>query len=533
MLSLSNTSLHDKKAWEKTGFVLPGFDRNDLIERTQKTPKWIHFGAGNVFRAFIAEINQELIEKGLYDTGIIVAEGYDGEIIDLAYKPYDNLSISVTLKSDGSNESKIISCITEALKMDFKGFNRLKELFTHESLQMLSFTITEKGYNLKSSDGVLYSNFATDLATGPKDPMSFMGKLTALCHHRYLNGALPLTLVSMDNISSNGQCLHDIIKRFAEEWLTCGLVDEGFLAYVNDPDKLSFPWTMIDKITPGPGADVARHLRKSGLDIADGILTSKNTDIAPFVNAEEVGYLIVEDLFVNGRPPLDKAGVILTTRETVKKAEKMKVCTCLNPLHTALSIFSCLLGITRVSDAMKDEDIVKLIKNVAEEGMPVVVDPGILSPKDFADTVINIRLPNPSIPDTTFRIVTDTSQKLSTRFGETIKSYLKSDTLNINSLRAIPLALAAWCRYLVGLDDNGNSFQLAPDPMLVELRPLFSECTLGNSTNYKKALSSLLSNPSIFGINLYEAGIAPQVEEYFTDMMKEPGAIRRVLHTYK
>jgi len=530
MLYLNDTSLEDKKAWKSAGFILPEFNRDELIERTTKEPTWVHFGAGNIFRAFIAEINQELIEKGLADTGIIVAEGYDGEIIDMAYKPYNNLGISTTLKSDGSIENKVIASITESLKMDINGFNRLKEIFVMDSLQMLSFTITEKGYSLKSGEGLLYSNYASDFAAGPKDPISFLGKLTALCYHRYQNGAKPLALVSMDNVSSNGQCLYDIIRRFADEWVLCGHADEGFLSYISNPEKLSFPWTMIDKITPGPGANVARLLRNSGLEINDGVLTSKSTDVAPFVNAEETGYLIIEDLFPNGRPKLEEAGVIMTDRETVKKAEKMKVGTCLNPLHTALSIFACLFGINKVSDAMNDKDIVNLIKKVADEGMPVVVDPGILSPKEFADTVINIRLPNPSIPDTPQRIVTDTSQKLSVRFGETIKAYWDSDTLYISTLRAIPLSIAGWCRYLVGIDDNGNSFSLAPDPLLIELRPLFSEFRLGKPANYKPALNSLLSNTTIFGINLYDAGIAPVIEEYFTEMMSDRGAVRRVLH---
>ncbi|MCL2821349.1 MAG: mannitol dehydrogenase family protein [Oscillospiraceae bacterium] len=530
MLHLTDKSLEDKNAWETAGFILPKFDRSDVMERTLNNPTWLHFGAGNIFRAYIAEIAQQLIDDGLTDTGIIVAEGYDGEIVDMAYKPYNNLGISVTLKSDGSYISKVIACVAESTKMDCNGFLRLKEIFEKESLQMISFTITEKGYSMKSTDGQLHSNFASDFATGPGDPVSFMGKITALCYHRYKNGAKPLTLVSMDNVSNNGKCLHEVILTFAKAWVACGHADDGFVDYINDPLKLSFPWTMIDKITPGPGAGVAGELRKKGLDIPDGMLTTKNTDIAPFVNAEETGYLVIEDTFPNGRPPLEKTGVIMTGRETVNKAEKMKVCTCLNPLHTALSIFASLLGINKVSDAMQDDDIVKFIRRIADEGMPVVIDPGILSPKDFADTVINIRLPNPSIPDTVFRIVTDTSQKLSVRFGETIKAYTSSNKLDVNSLDAIPLALAGWCRYLVGIDDAGNTFQLAPDPLLAELRPLFSDFLPGKDANYSAALRSLLSNSAIFGIDLYEAGIAPKIEEYFKEMMSSRGAVRVILH---
>ena len=98
----------------------------------------------------------------------------------------------------------------------------------------------------------------------------------------------------------------------------------------------------------------------------------------------------------------------------------MKVCTCLNPLHTCLAIFGCLLGYRKISDEMKDRELVKLVETVGyKEGLPVVVDPIILSPKEFIDTVLKVRVPNPFMPDTPQRIATDTSQKLAVRFGET------------------------------------------------------------------------------------------------------------------
>ena len=68
------------------------------------------------------------------------------------------------------------------------------------------------------------------------------------------------------------------------------------------------------------------------------MVTGKNTWIAPFVNSEECEYLVIEDSFPNGRPRLEESGIYMTDRDTVNKVEKMKVCTCLNPLHTAMSI---------------------------------------------------------------------------------------------------------------------------------------------------------------------------------------------------
>lgn len=157
--------------------------------------------------------------------------------------------------------------------------------------------------------------------------------------------------------------------------------------------------------------------------------------MAPFVNAEECQYLVIEDNFPNGRPALEKGGLIFTTRETVDKVEKMKVCTCLNPLHTALAVYGCLLGYNLISEEMKNPSLKKLVEVIGyKEGLPVVINPGILDPKEFIDTVLNVRIPNPFMPDTPQRIATDTSQKLAIRFGETIKAYAAAPSLNVADL---------------------------------------------------------------------------------------------------
>ena len=528
---LNDNELLNSKQWESVGVNLPRFDRAKARVNARAAPVWLHFGAGNIFRAFPAMLQQRLLNEGLQDTGIIVAEGYDHEIIDAAFTPYDNLSLSVTLKASGCIEKTVVASVVESLKMDSGSFPRLKEIIAAESLRLLSLTITEKGYSLEGGDGSLLPGVREDIAAGPGAPKSYMGKLAALCYHRYKNGAAPLALVSMDNCSHNGTRLFEAVRRFAAEWAGSDIVESGFLDYVENPDCLSFPWSMIDKITPRPDDSVARMLKDAGIENMGGVVTLKNTYIAPFVNSEESEYLVVEDAFPNGRPPLDKAGVIFACRETVDKVEKMKVCTCLNPLHTGLAVFGCILSYQRISDMMKDSVMAKLVRRIADEGLPVVTDPGIISPGEFIDTVINVRLPNPFMPDTPQRIATDTSQKISIRFGETIKAYSRSDTLNTAALRAIPLVLAGWCRYLAGMDDKGEAFKLSPDPMLPELLPLFADVALGKAADYKNMLYPLLSNAAIFGADLYETGLAGLVEEYFTMMAAGPGAVRKTLET--
>lgn len=522
-MKLNRSALENRSQWADAGIALPQFDLDVLAAETAKAPAWIHFGAGNIFRAFPAAVQQTLLDTGAANTGIIVAEGYDYEIIDALFTPHDNLSLLVTLKADGSIEKTVVGSMTEALKVDSGNapdFARLKEIFRAPSLQMVSFTITEKGYSLVRGDGSLLPDVAADFQAGPAAPNSYIGKLAALCYERYLAGALPLALVSMDNCSHNGDKLRDAVTAFAKEWTQNGLAEPGFGAYIADPAKISFPWSMIDKITPRPDEDVKRMLVDCGFEDAEGTVTAKNTFIAPFVNAEETQWLVIEDHFPNGRPSLEHGGVIFTDRETVDKVEKMKVCTCLNPLHTSLAIYGCLLGYTKISDEMKDADLVKLIEMVGyAEGLPVVVNPGILDPKAFIDNVVQVRLPNPFMPDTPQRIACDTSQKLSIRFGETIKSYLRSPELDVLTLRAIPLVLAGWLRYLQGVNDEGKPFGCSPDPLLDAARAKLSD------------LPSLLSDASIFGVNLYEAGLADRVTELLEQLSQGPGSVRKALQS--
>ena len=317
-----------------------------------------------------------------------------------------------------------------------------------------------------------------------------------------------------------------------QEWLERGFVDKGFIDYISDESKIAFPWTMIDKITPRPSTDIADGLEQSGIEDMQPVITSKNTYIAPFVNAEGPQYLVVEDKFPNGRPELEKGGVYLTDRDTVNEVERMKVTTCLNPLHTALAVYGCLLGYTSIAKEMQDKELVKLVNGIGPvEGMPVVCDPGIISPDEFVKEVICDRLPNVFMPDTPQRIACDTSQKVGIRYGETIKSYVEKYG-SAKELTYIPVAIAGWLRYLLAVDDNGEAFDLSPDPMLDELREHVKDIKLGEPESTGDSLKAILENETIFGSNLYEAGIGEKVEDIFKELIAGKGAVRKTLEKY-
>lgn len=534
-MKLTLEGIKKRQDWEAANITLPSYDVEKVAENTKKAPVWVHFGAGNIFRIFIGGLADTLLSKGETDKGITCVETFDFDVVDKIYKPYDNLVLAVTLKADGSTDKKVLGSLTEAIKARSdvpSDWNRLKEIFVNPVLQMISFTITEKGYSLKGPDGNYLPFIQTDIDNGPEKAGSAMAIVCALLNERYKANGAPVAVVSMDNCSHNGEKLQTSILTMAKEWAAKGFVEEGFVEYLSDEKQVSFPWSMIDKITPRPADSVCADLEKAGVEDIAPVITSKRTYIAPFVNAEGPQYLVIEDKFPNGRPALEKAGVYLTDRETVNKVERMKVTTCLNPLHTALAVYGCVLGYTLIADEMKDEELKKLVHEIGPvEGMPVVTDPGILSPSAFVDEVINVRIPNPFMPDTPQRIATDTSQKVGIRYGETIKAYV-SKYGDAKKLTAIPLAIAGWCRYLLGIDDNGNPFELSADPMLPELIKILAGIEIGNPSSYTGQLKEILSNANIFGVDLYEAGIGEKIEEMFLEQIAGTGAVRATLKKY-
>ena len=491
----------EKEEWLNKGYQVFSYDREKMIRKTKEEPEWIHFGSGNLFRIFQALYCDRLLDKGILDKGIILVGGRNSELIDRYYRNFDNLHIAVTLKADGEVEKRVVGSIAEALKIEDE--ERLKQIFTSPSLKVVTFTITEKGYRID-------------------DDNHYFEHITSFLYERYINGAHPLTMSSHDNCSHNGDVLKKVIMYWAKKY-----DDPGFVEYLEE--KVSFPIAMIDKITPRPDSRIAELLRKDGVEDIDTLPADHYLNC--FVNAEESEYLVIEDDFRNGRPLWEEAGVIFTDRDTVDKVEKMKVGTCLNPVHTALAIYGCLLDHHLVYEEMSDEPLRKLAMHIGyDEGLPVVVNPKIIDPKQFLDTVINVRLPNPYMPDAPQRIAMDTSQKIPVRFGETLKSYISKGE-DIGKLTYIPLVFAGWLRYLTGINDKGEAFEPSSDPLLEELMPVLGRFRLGNTVK-KEDILDILQNDSIFGVDLNKYGLADKVVSYLNEELSEAGAVRKTLNKY-
>ena len=191
MLVLNESGLRDRAEWEEKGYKLPAYDRKKMIENTLKAPRWVHFGAGNIFRAFQCNAVQKLLDAGDMDTGIIAVEGFDYEIVEKGYRPNDNYTLLVTLRADGSVDKTVIGSIAASCILDSgneQEFSGLKAIFENPSLQLASFTITEKGYSLVNGQGETLPTVAEDLKNGPARPQSYIGKVAALLYAPHRHG---------------------------------------------------------------------------------------------------------------------------------------------------------------------------------------------------------------------------------------------------------------------------------------------------------------------------------------------------------
>lgn len=536
-MKLTLEGIKNTTVFQKAGILLPGYDVAAVSKKAKQAPRWAHFGIGNIFRIFIGGIADGLLEAGVLDRGLTCIETFDYDVVDKIYTPYDNLGLSVILHADGTRTYKVLGSMAEAVKAqssDPAHWARLKEVFRSKELQLISFTITEKGYALAGSDGIYFPFIQSDIDNGPEKATSAMAVLTAMLYVRYQDSRTPIALVSMDNCSHNGDLLRHSVLTMAREWQKKGYVTEDFLAWLGDETQVSFPWTMIDKITPRPSDAIAADLEALGVENMAPVITSKRTYIAPFINAEQPQYLVIEDRFPNGRPELEKGfGVYLADRATVNLSERMKVTACLNPVHSATGPVGVVLGEELYAKMLNtNPDMMKMARMVAyDEGLPMVEDPRILSPKAFTDELFTDRFPNEYLGDTNLRLATDTSQGVGVRFGETIKAYMKKYG-SAERLTAIPLGIAGWLRYMLGVDDMGNTYELAPDPMVPEIQAALSSVVFGNPESLTDQLHPILSNEKVFFIDLYKAGLGEKIEGMFREMIAGKGSTKATIHKY-
>jgi len=478
-------------SFRKAGVSVPDYDIGAV------TPGIVHLGIGAFHRAHMAAYVDSLLANHP-DWAIIGASLRRPDTRD-ALAPQDFL-YTLSIRDAAGTRARIIGAVRDVINAS-QNRQVLLDLMASEAIRIVSLTVTEKGYCYAPATGELdesHPDIVHDLAH-PEAPISAPGIIAAALKLRYDRGLIPFTVMSCDNLPSNGKTAGRIVRRFAEL-----MGDADFIEYVN---SVNFPSTMIDRIVPAT-TDADREIVREiiGLDDAWPIMTE------PFTQ------WVIEDSFPAGRPPFELAGAQLV--EDVEPFELMKL-RMLNGSHSTMSYLGYLAGHQYVSEAIADPAILKLIHGLmTDEVIPTLPMPRP-DLEAYRDQLL-ARFANPALKHRTWQIAMDGSQKLPQRLLGTIRARMQAG----QPYSRLALGVAAWMRYVTGLDEQGQPIDIK-DPLSTRLREL-SDAANGNPA---QLATNLLTIPEIFGPDLpasdnFRTVVTDHLRSLFTNGTAE--TIRRI-----
>lgn len=358
-------------------------------------------------------------------------------------EPQGGLFTSVTLTHAGW-DPQVIGSIARTLVASEEP-QAVVAAMADPNIKIVSLTITEKGYCTQSSTGALDLNqpdIAHDLAHHD-EPRSAVGFIVAALEARRRAGAEPFTVLSCDNLPSNGALARAVVLEFASQR------DSDLADWI--ARTATFPSTMVDRITPATTTE----------DI-DRLATQTGHFDAACVFHEGFRQWVIEDNFVNGRPAWDVTGAQFVA--SVEAHETMKL-RCLNGTHSTLAYLGYLAGYETIAETVTDPDFVTLCDMLwREEIIPTLTQPDGEDLPCYCSALMT-RYKNPSIRHRTWQIAMDGSQKLPQRLLGTMADNLAQG----HDPRGLALAVAGWMRYVGGMDENGQPIDVR-DPLAKALR---------------------------------------------------------------
>lgn len=516
-LVLDQKLLDNRPFWQNKSVDLPQYNRQ------QADVKSLCFSAGRMAYGHTGDILQDLLNR---DPGVGVMVGVETYAArycaDLAASDYLMTQLIFGAEK-GQVFPKIQGAIQSVLFVDDNPrsltWHKLLELARNPAIQFATINAPEGVY------GVVYHGgaFAEPVSAAVKRDMaegtitSDPGKWTAFARERF-NAGLPFALVSCTNFSGNGHYTGATVRMVAQAWEEKGFAAKGFVDYLSDPARFSFPNCMIDRIAVPPDAQTQQVMDALGI-------------VSTTVITEQTRYWVVEDLFPAGRPPFEAAeGVIMESAYAdVKKYEDMKL-RILNMCHSLIAGLGVLLGYRGpygIYRAMQDADLRRMMERIIEIVIRTIAHPTQMSPRDFArDTFL--RLNNPNIPDDPMRIAFNASAKMLPRFLDTYYAG-QAQGMSAAELDVVLLPVAGFLRYTLGVDDAGAAYALADDPLRETLAACGQQARLGDPTSVG-AFEPLVAHTGVMGKNLLQHGdTGKRLLAMTAGMLKGPGAVRQAI----
>ncbi|SDE93809.1 fructuronate reductase [Blastococcus fimeti] len=448
---------------------VPTYDRSALA------PAVVHMSVGGFSRAHQLVYFDELAENGHTDWGVVGVGLHSANMRD-ALAPQDNLFTVV--ERDGEGEAaRVVGAMVDYVYAP-EDPERVLELLTDERTRLVTMTVTGTAYRVDPHTGEFQPDdeARADLEH-PAEPSSVFGFLVEGLDRRRRAGLPPFTVLSCDNMPSNGDAARTAVVGFAR------LRDEVLARWITD--HVAFPSSMVDRITPRTSPDQRDEIAATfGVDDRWPVITE------PFMQ------WIVQDEFCNGRPPLETVGVRYVA--DVGDFELMKT-RLLNAGHCAMGFLGQVAGLGTTDETVADPVFHGYLRRLMHaEVVPLLPRPEGVDLADYVDTLLE-RFANPAIADRLQRVSRRGSSKMPTyllpSLHEARAGRRPSDLLTV--------AVAGWIRYLRGEDESGRPLEIE-DARRDELQDLAQ----GAGTDPRP----LLADASVFGRLSGDEAFAREVE---------------------
>jgi mannitol 2-dehydrogenase len=401
-------------------------------DRTALTPAIVHVSVGGFTRAHQLVYLDELAERG--DTGWgVVGVGLHSAGMRDALAPQDNLYTVVERNGDAEHARIVGSMVDYVYAPDAP--ERVLELLADERTRVVTMTVTGTAYRIDPHTGEFTpDDEARDDLTHPDRPASVFGYLVEALDRRRRAGLPPFTVLSCDNMQSNGEAARSAVVGFARRR------DEVLARWISD--TVAFPSSMVDRITPTTSPEQRDCIAETfGVDDRWPVIT------------EPFSQWIVEDSFCNGRPPLEAVGVRFV--RDVGHYELMKT-RLLNASHCALGFLGLVAGLETTDEAVGEPALrAYLDRLMSDEVIPLLPQPEGIDLGDYEAALLR-RFANPAIGDPLGRLC----RRGSTKVPNYLLPSLRQAREEHRPHELLTLAVAGWFRYLRGTDELGRPLEI-------------------------------------------------------------------------
>lgn len=427
---------------DQTLDLLPPGVRRPRYDRAALKIGMAHIGVGAFHRCHQAEYTDDVIEQEPGDWGV-VGINLRPPSLGSTLEPQDGL-YSRALRQGDEVELRVIGCIKRVIDGGESPDTAIAALAS-SSVVLSTLTITEKGYCHVPASGALdegNEDILHDLRH-PAAPRSALGLLTGALERRRTTHGKGMTLISCDNIPSNGHLLRQVLTDFARvrspalaDWIA---------------SEVRFPSTMVDRIVPATQSQDFDYARlECGLDDQGAVV------------GEPFRQWVVENDFSHGRPAWELAGAQFVQDVQPYELTKMRL---LNAAQSAFAYYGALCGHSLTAESARDPVLQQVVRQMLEresaETVPAV--PG-MEPRTYIRRVFE-RVANPAIRHTNHQVATDGSQKIVQRLLNPIRDRIRQGR-DVNGLTT---AVAGWIAYLMASSARFGQRWRATDPWAAEI----------------------------------------------------------------